>query len=136
MEASTVPQLRPSERYPEIVNAFKMLLMHDANPIWMANLRDEIDAALATERNTSYRAGRDDIGDGGKVSLDAADLKVALDFAAPDLTPDQLETPITIAWFEDGHSGRGYYVYLTEYPEEGCVELRGAPDNVLQPKPE
>jgi hypothetical protein len=126
MEASTVPQLRPSEHYPEIVNAFKMLLMHDANPIWMATLRDEIDAALATERNTSYQNGSKDAGGGRSVSLDGADIKTVLDFIAPDLTPDELETPVTIAWMEGGHSGPGYYAYCTEYPEDGCIELKGA----------
>lgn len=60
------------------------------------------------------------------VSLDAGDLKRALDFAAPDLTADELETPITIQYIPDGHSGPGYYVHCTEYPEEGC-ELISTP---------
>ncbi len=59
------------------------------------------------------------------VSLVGADLKAALALIAPDGTEEQLETPVTIAWLTEAHSGPGYYAYLTEYPEEGCILLDG-----------
>ncbi len=34
-----------------------------------------------------------------------------------------LETELTIAWFDEAHSGSGYYVYISEYPEEGAMKL-------------
>lgn len=61
------------------------------------------------------------------VSLDAGDLKRALDIVAPDMTAEQMETPVTISYFADGHSGPGYYAYCSEYPEEGC-DLISTPD--------
>ncbi|EXE12794.1 hypothetical protein J558_4057, partial [Acinetobacter baumannii 1106579] len=36
---------------------------------------------------------------------------------------DQLDTELTIKFFEDGHSGKGYYFWMTEYPEEGAMKL-------------
>jgi adenine-specific DNA-methyltransferase len=47
----------------------------------------------------------------------------------PVINPDgekdleQLETELTIKFFEDGHSGKGYYFWMTEYPEEGAMKL-------------
>ena len=57
---SSTNQSRPHEAYPELVSALRMLKMHDPNPIWWNGLLKEIDAALATERNTSYKRGWDD----------------------------------------------------------------------------
>ena len=71
------------------------------------------------------------------VTLTGQQLKAALEFVAPDhntTNPDQLETECTIEWFEatsytDGedkvYMPEGYYVYLTEYQEEGRCLLPG-----------
>lgn len=60
----------------------------------------------------------------GSVSLVGGDIKAIMDFVVPDADqPDQLETPVTILWFAEGHSGAGYYAFLSEYPEEGCIHL-------------
>ena len=57
METVTVKQPRPHEAFPELVEVIGMIEKHGCNPIWLAKLRNEIDAALATERNTSYHRG-------------------------------------------------------------------------------
>lgn len=59
------------------------------------------------------------------ITLSGHQLKNLLEFANPDGDNDldQLETELTIAFLEDGHSGRGYYFWMTEYPEEGCMFL-------------
>lgn len=59
------------------------------------------------------------------ITLSGHQLKVLLEFANPDGESDleQLETELTIKYFEDGHSGPGYYFCMTEYPEEGSMIL-------------
>ncbi|ENW92776.1 hypothetical protein F904_02719 [Acinetobacter dispersus] len=59
------------------------------------------------------------------ITLSGHQLKSLLEFANPDGDNDldQLETELTISFLEDGHSGKGYYVWMTEYPEEGCMFL-------------
>ena len=64
---STKEQSRPHEAYPELVSAIRMIEMHDGNPIWLTKVRDEIDTALATERNASYKRG---YGDGTENGID------------------------------------------------------------------
>ncbi|EXG29981.1 hypothetical protein HHL03_19035 [Acinetobacter pittii] len=59
------------------------------------------------------------------ITLNGHQLKSLLDFVNPDGEKDleQLETELTIKFFEDGHSGKGYYFWMTEYPEEGSMLL-------------
>lgn len=59
------------------------------------------------------------------ITLSGHQLKSLLEFANPDGENDldQLETELTIVFLENGHSGSGYYFYMTEYPEEGCMFL-------------
>ncbi|HAV5724491.1 TPA: hypothetical protein JI161_01425 [Acinetobacter baumannii] len=59
------------------------------------------------------------------ITLNGHQLKSLLDFVNPDGEKDleQLETELTIAWFDEAHSGSGYYVYISEYPEEGAMKL-------------
>ncbi|WP_445659667.1 hypothetical protein ACRRTF_12500 [Acinetobacter baumannii] len=59
------------------------------------------------------------------ITLNGHQLKCLLDFVNPDGEKDleQLETELTIKFFEDGHSGKGYYFWMTEYPEEGSMLL-------------
>lgn len=59
------------------------------------------------------------------ITLNGHQLKSLLEFAAPDAEsePEQLQTELSIAFLEDGHSGKGYYFWITEYPEEGCMFL-------------
>jgi hypothetical protein len=61
--SSTKDQSRPHEAYPELASVIRTIEMHDGNPIWLTKLRNEIDAALATERNRSYQLGRQDEAD-------------------------------------------------------------------------
>lgn len=58
------------------------------------------------------------------ITLSCKQLFEAARFGAPDENDnDQLETEISIAWFNDGHSGAGYYAYYSDLPEEGCIFL-------------
>lgn len=65
------------------------------------------------------------------VTLTALNLRNALDFVAPDFEADedQREAEVTIAWGPDRTStegeplAAGYYCWLTDYPEEGCIPL-------------
>lgn len=69
------------------------------------------------------------------VTLTGAQLLRALDFIAPDreTDPQQLENEVSISHGE-GHSGTGYYAYLTDYPDEGAVLLDAeAPAAQAQP---
>ncbi|WP_052750600.1 hypothetical protein [Acinetobacter sp. AG1] len=67
------------------------------------------------------------------ITLTCEALLEAFQFGAPDYdnedsTADiqnQLSTEMTIVWWENGHSGNGYYAYYTEYPEEGSIKLGG-----------
>ncbi|MBJ8450294.1 hypothetical protein I6M90_01105 [Acinetobacter bereziniae] len=59
------------------------------------------------------------------VTLTCSELLEAFQFGAPDGEgdEDQMVTEMTIEWFEDGHSGKGYYAYYSELPEEGAIKL-------------
>ena len=58
------------------------------------------------------------------ITLTCAQLREALMFGAPDNDDqEQLETEMVITWAEDGHSGKGYYCYYSELPEEGAIFL-------------
>ncbi|MDR0002617.1 hypothetical protein RFW86_15025, partial [Acinetobacter sp. 11367] len=56
-----------------------------------------------------------------KIYLTCEQLYAAANFGAPNKDPELLETELTIAWFDEAHSGSGYYVYISEYPEEGAM---------------
>ncbi|MFX9169463.1 hypothetical protein ABTN79_19550, partial [Acinetobacter baumannii] len=47
-----------------------------------------------------------------KIYLTCEQLYAAANFGAPNKDPELLETELTIAWFEEAHSGSGYYVYI------------------------
>jgi hypothetical protein len=58
------------------------------------------------------------------VTLTCAQLLEAFRFGAPDEDdPEQLKTEMTITWSDVGHSGKGYYCYYSELPEEGAIFL-------------
>ena len=60
------------------------------------------------------------------VTLTCAQLREAFMFGAPDKDDqEQLETEMTITWSENGHSGKGYYCYYSDLPEEGAIFLDG-----------
>lgn len=61
------------------------------------------------------------------VILTGAQLLEALDFIAPDRVtdPEQLESEVAIQ-YGTGHSGKAYYVWCAEYPEEGSLALDGS----------
>ena len=63
------------------------------------------------------------------VTLTCAQLREAFMFGAPDKDDqEQLETEMTITWSENGHSGKGYYCYYSDLPEEGAIFL----DDVIE----
>lgn len=82
---------------------------------------------------------RDEFGDKPKfLSLDltGTQLKEALEFIAPDGTEEQMESEVTIADLPadkaplDDDNTRmpgGLYMWITDYPEEGCVPLFDVP---------
>ncbi|OCZ10402.1 hypothetical protein BFR95_01175 [Acinetobacter pittii] len=57
------------------------------------------------------------------ITLTCAELKEAYDFGAPDESQDQMTDLVTIGWHENGHSGAGYYAYMTECEDEGSIKL-------------
>ena len=58
------------------------------------------------------------------IILSGHQLKFLLEMANPDVDDlDQLETEISVEYFEDGHSGSGLYFYYTDLLEEGCMKL-------------
>lgn len=59
------------------------------------------------------------------VTLTCSELLEAFQFGAPDgeSDKDQMATEMTIEWLEEGHSGKGYYAYYSELPEEGAIKL-------------
>ncbi|MCP1117009.1 hypothetical protein [Robbsia andropogonis] len=61
-----------------------------------------------------------------RFTLSGHELLAALDFIAPDRdTPehaDQLDGEVTIQ-YGDGHTGKGYYAWCTDYADEGSVFL-------------
>ncbi|MBP1463479.1 hypothetical protein [Acinetobacter nosocomialis] len=57
------------------------------------------------------------------VTLTCTELKEAYDFGAPDESHEQLTDLVTIGWQENGHSGSGYYAYMTECEDEGSIKL-------------
>jgi hypothetical protein len=59
-----------------------------------------------------------------RVCITAAQLKAALEFVAPDGTPEQLEDEVTIGYLEaEGGRVAGHYAWLTDYPDEGGMLL-------------
>lgn len=57
------------------------------------------------------------------VTLTCAELQEAYYLGCPDETPDQEQTEMYIKWLDDGHSGAGYYCWVSECAEEGCIKL-------------
>lgn len=91
--------------------------------------QDERDR-LAAELQSAAHNGT---ADGSLVTLCAAQLRHALEFAAPDFDADveQHGVEVTIGWREvgagiddDGNpEPAGYVAWLSDYPEEGCIPL-------------
>lgn len=72
------------------------------------------------------------------VTLSCNDLLEVLHYGAPDYANEdancddiqqQLTTEMTIELWENGHSGKGYYAFYTEYPEEGSIKLGSDNEN-------
>lgn len=59
------------------------------------------------------------------VVLTCSQLLEAFNFGAPDgeSDEDQMATEMVIEWWDNGHSGAGYYCYYYELPEEGAIFL-------------
>ncbi|WP_186167332.1 hypothetical protein [Burkholderia gladioli] len=56
--------------------------------------------------------------------LTGAQLLEALDLVAPDRTADQFESEVSFQ-YGNGHSGKGMYCWITDYPDEGASLLDG-----------
>lgn len=71
------------------------------------------------------------------ITLTCESLLEAFQYGAPDYDNEelsenvlnQLSTEMTIVWWENGHSGTGYYAYYTDYPEEGSIRLGESNEN-------
>ncbi|WP_186260428.1 hypothetical protein [Burkholderia gladioli] len=57
--------------------------------------------------------------------LTGAQLLEALDLVAPDRTADQFESEVSFQ-YGNGHSGKGMYCWITDYPDEGASLLDGS----------
>jgi hypothetical protein len=91
-------------------------------------------AAVAAVAPTSHV-----VAGGDSVTINGRQLLAALDFIAPDRdnpdhAADQLECEATIQR-GDGHSGRGIYCWVTDYPDEGAMLLDGEPVEQSPPAP-
>jgi hypothetical protein len=72
------------------------------------------------------------------LTLSALQLREALDFVAPDFATDaeQRESEVQLFWADEGvvknEDGEvepaGYFVFLSDYPEEGCMPLGATAD--------
>ena len=61
-------------------------------------------------------------GGGGVMEIDIRIAKEILDaFGGED-------AKMTLVYCEDGHSGEGYYIYCSDYPEDGAIYLGMAED--------
>ncbi|SAL59342.1 hypothetical protein AWB71_03271 [Caballeronia peredens] len=68
-----------------------------------------------------------------QVTLTGGQLLEAFNFIAPDYPndPDQLESEVTIA--RGVLKGDEYYVWMTDYPDEGAMQLDGTPEQSRVP---
>ena len=59
------------------------------------------------------------------ITINARQLKQALEFIAPDDTDEQLDTEVSIEYIgnEALVDKVGFYAIITEYPEEGSIYL-------------
>jgi len=94
---------------------------------WALRAYDIIKARAAL----SAAAGDDarDAAESPRFTLSGHELLAALDFIAPDRDTlehvDQLDGDVTIQ-YGNGHSGKGYYAWCTDYADEGAVFLGDA----------
>lgn len=57
------------------------------------------------------------------ITLTQKEVRGIIEFFGGD---EDDETEITIGWVEEHESGPGYYLWMTDYPEEGSVPLKVA----------
>jgi hypothetical protein len=93
------------------------------NPAWL-----KFHGLTAKEARALHNAGaepaqQDRKGRWNAYELDEAEAAMLRDFIG-SMDGDGEASAITL-WSGDGHSGHGLYVSLTEYPEEGAVQLIG-----------
>ncbi|WP_198297933.1 hypothetical protein [Bordetella genomosp. 9] len=108
-EAGAVPMGYATESKPGFTAAyFDAAIMPPGTPVYAA-------APAQPEKQAGHELS---------VSLTGAELAAALDYVAPDRDPDQMEA-VAVIRYGDGHSGRGYYCWLDDCPEEGSILLGG-----------
>lgn len=98
-----------------------------------ANIRDEVMHPVWTALYARPVPAQEPGKQRNDITLNASQLRRALDFAAPDFDrdEDQRKVEVSIGWREmgdvlddDGHPDPdGYVAWLAEYPEEGCIPL-------------
>ncbi|KYQ82498.1 hypothetical protein AWW72_17995 [Acinetobacter sp. NRRL B-65365] len=115
----------------------EVMMLKALNAIKSEIGKDHIDVKIVHTWREMYLAFNGEIKPHANhgISLTCEALLEAFQYGAPDynfddeeLTEDiknQLSTEMTILWWENGHSGTGFYAYYTEYPEEGSIKLGG-----------
>ncbi|MFQ1084919.1 hypothetical protein [Bordetella trematum] len=85
-------------------------------------LNEKTDFETAPSRPATPAASAEPV---ATATLTGAQLLQALDYVAPDRDADQLQAEAVIA-FGEGHSGKGYYCWILDCPEEGAIMLEEA----------
>ncbi|PRH34378.1 hypothetical protein [Burkholderia gladioli] len=108
-------------------------------PLWSAMLDAAPAAPVADEWDASKQAYIESLDEPDQAVAEAepidkleptliltgAQLLEALDLVAPDRTADQFESEVSFQ-YGNGHSGKGMYCWITDYPDEGASLLDGS----------
>jgi hypothetical protein len=115
------------EELPEVKQWIDRLIYGDNSEVYISVDETEENNAIATWINGAWfvwkQKAKAQAVPEKKIYLTCEQLYAAANFGAPNKDPELLETELTIAWFDEAHSGSGYYVYISEYPEEGAMKL-------------
>ncbi|MDE1008183.1 MAG: hypothetical protein OSB38_21170 [Paraburkholderia fungorum] len=118
-QAIHYPECWDTAAYPNFVSALREVYSHFQC--------SECIATTAPSVEQDERGANTFTKIGDSLTLTGAQLLEAFEFIAPDHPndPDQLESEVTIQRGE-GHSGDGFYCWVTDYPEEGAIFLDGS----------
>ena len=114
----------PNIQYNELENVYELIEWGEE----YSEALNEINSSWCTWQAAKAQAVLE-VKPSRHVTLTCAQLREAFMFGAPDKDDqEQLETEMTITWSENGHSGKGYYCYYSDLPEEGAIFL----DDVIE----
>ena len=114
----------PNIQYNELENVYELIEWDEEH----SEALNEINSSWCTWQAAKAQAVLE-VKPSRCVTLTCAQLREAFMFGAPDKDDqEQLETEMTISWSENGHSGKGYYCYYSDLPEEGAIFL----DDVIE----